>query len=236
MVLKDIQAKSIITGNTEIDRVLGRGLPSGSLTLLEGPAESGKSLLSQHFVHRTLTARLGVAYYTSEGNVKTVLSQMSSLDLDVTDYFLIDRLRVYALNLQGKVETEPSFDTLLEHIGELPDEIRLVVLDSLTSLFTRNDEDTIADFLEGCKQFCGTGRTLLVTVRNESLDNDKRERLRVICNAYLNLQSEETGEKTIMVLEVNKIRNTEPTSANIIGFVVEPFQGITAIPYTRKKE
>jgi archaellum biogenesis ATPase FlaH len=100
MVLEDIQTKSIITGNADIDGLLGRGFAIGSLALLEGPGESGKSLLAQHFAHHTLTTRTGVAYYTSEGNVKAFLSLMSSLDLDVTDYFLVDRLRIYSLNFQ----------------------------------------------------------------------------------------------------------------------------------------
>ncbi|MFQ6027756.1 MAG: ATPase domain-containing protein [Dehalococcoidia bacterium] len=236
MVLKDIGAKSLTTGIAAIDQVLGGGIALGSLMLLEGPPETGKSVLSQYFVHHTLVSRLGVAYYTSEGSIKGIMSQMSSLDLDVTDYFLSDRLRVYALTTEGKTNSDVSFATLLDHIERLPDSIKLIIIDSLTGLIARSDEEAVADFFSGCQQICGAGRTILAAVRTEDLEDSKRDRLRVICNAHLVFTNEQKGEKAIKVLEVAKIRNAAPESANTIGFDMEPGLGISTTPFTRAGE
>ena len=93
-----------------------------------------------------------------------------------------------------------------------------------------------ADFFEGCKQFCATGRALLVTLKSEGLEESTLERLRVIGNANLMLQTREVDDRPTMVLEVTKIRNAAPASASSLGFVVEPLQGITAVPLPRNKE
>ncbi len=85
----------ISTGSSEIDKKMGGGIPTGSLVLLEGQSDAGKSVLSQHFSHGALSAKMSVAYYTTENTVKSLMSQMASLDLDVTDFFLCDRMRVY---------------------------------------------------------------------------------------------------------------------------------------------
>ena len=57
-----------------------------SLILLEGQSDAGKSVLCQHFTHGALTARISMSYYTTENTVKSLVSQMSSLNLDITDF------------------------------------------------------------------------------------------------------------------------------------------------------
>ncbi len=97
------KSQIISTGSNEIDKKMGGGIPVGSLVLLEGQSDAGKSVLSQHFTHGALQSRMSMAYYSTENTVKSLMTQMSSLSLDVTDYFLCDRLRVYPLEI-GSVE------------------------------------------------------------------------------------------------------------------------------------
>ena len=94
-------AAAISTGNGEIDKKLGGGIPAGSLTLIEGQSDAGNSVLCQHFTHGALQAGLGVVYYTAENTVKSLLSQMSSLNLDVTDHYLVDQCSFYAIQVSG---------------------------------------------------------------------------------------------------------------------------------------
>ena len=75
----------VSTGSSEIDKKLGGGIPVGSLVLLEGQSDAGKSVVSEHFAHGSLTSRMSTAYYTTENTVKSLMTQMSSLNLDVTD-------------------------------------------------------------------------------------------------------------------------------------------------------
>ena len=90
---------TISTGKAEIDQQMGGGIPWGSLTLVEGKHGTGKSVFCQHLVHSTLGAGKAVAFYSSETGSPSLISQMSSLGLDVLDYFLLDKLRVFPLEL-----------------------------------------------------------------------------------------------------------------------------------------
>ena len=126
----------ISTGSSEIDKKMGGGIPTGSLVLLEGQSDAGKSVLSQHFSHGALSAKMSVAYYTTENTVKSLMSQMASLDLDVTDFFLCDRMRVYPLDTSSLEDdhSKLAFQILIDHLKQLPERFQLAIVDSLTGL------------------------------------------------------------------------------------------------------
>ena len=146
---------TITTGSAEIDKKLGGGIPGGSLTLIEGQSDAGKSVLCQHLVHGSLLSGLGVAYYTAENTVKSLVTQMASLSLDVLDHFLIDRLRIYPVNMSSKgLAPEIVFSRLTQHIGLLPDGMQMVVLDSITNVVSHSGEGSIIDFFTACKRLC----------------------------------------------------------------------------------
>ncbi|MDP2931358.1 MAG: ATPase domain-containing protein [Chloroflexota bacterium] len=76
----------ILTGVREVDEKLGGGIPLGSLGLIEGEPDTGKSVLSQHFTYGALTSvQTSVAYYTTENTVKSLIAQMDSLSLYTLD-------------------------------------------------------------------------------------------------------------------------------------------------------
>ena len=60
---------SISTGNGEVDKKLGGGIPIGSLSLIEGQSDAGKSVLSQHLTFGSLSSEIRVAYYTTENEL-----------------------------------------------------------------------------------------------------------------------------------------------------------------------
>ena len=112
----------ISTGSREIDKKMGGGIPAGSLVLLEGQSDAGKSVLCQHFSHGALSALMSSVYYTTENTVKSLVSQMSSLNLDITDYFLCDRMRIYPLEISSSDQDDSgrSFQILVDHLDSLP--------------------------------------------------------------------------------------------------------------------
>ena len=106
MANSDKKKEFIVTGVSEVDEKLGGGIPLGSLCLVEGHSDAGKSVLCQHLTNGTLiNGEISVAYYTTENNVRSLISQMDSLAMQVMDHFLADRLRIYPLvfhsNMQG---------------------------------------------------------------------------------------------------------------------------------------
>ncbi len=63
MAIADLGTKVISTGNKEIDKKLGGGIPLGSLVLMEGQSDAGKSVVCQHFTYGALISNLNTAYY-----------------------------------------------------------------------------------------------------------------------------------------------------------------------------
>ena len=80
------RVKVISTGNVEIDKKLGGGIPVGSMTLIEGESDSGKSVLCQQLIWGSLYDGFQVTLYTTENTVKSFVRQMDSLSLGISDF------------------------------------------------------------------------------------------------------------------------------------------------------
>ena len=236
MVMATEVITTITTGSSEIDKKLGGGIPIGSLTLIEGMSDAGKSVLCQHLCHGALGSDVGVVYYTTENTVKSLLTQMASLSLDVTDHFLVDRLRIYPLAISSKeTDTEGIFLKLAAHIATLPESFKVILVDSVTNIITHSKEASIIDFFISCKELCDEGRTVFMVVHSYGFDEATLIRVRSLCDAHLKLRLEEVGERLIKVMEASKVRNAERTTGNIISFEVEPGMGMRIIPVTKAK-
>ncbi len=85
----------ITTGNSEIDKKLGGGIPPGCLILVEGESDAGKSVLCQQIMHGSLSEGMRGVLYTSEDTTGGFVRQMQSLSLDILDFYLLARLNVY---------------------------------------------------------------------------------------------------------------------------------------------
>ena len=227
----------ISTGSNEIDKKLGGGIPVGSLVLLEGQSDAGKSVVSQHFTHGALNNRMSMAYYTTENTVKSLMTQMSSLNLDVTDYFLCDRMRVFPLEVSSVKESDAgqAFQMLIDHFDALPVRFKLTIVDSLTALVTHGEDRAIIDFFAACKRLCDQGRTIVLVVHSYAFEDKMLIRIRSLCDAHLVLRMEQVGERLVKIMEVAKVRNADQSTGNIISFDVEPGMGMKIIPISKAK-
>ena len=84
----------ISTGNVEIDKKMGGGIPSNSMTLIDGQSDAGKSVLAQQMIWGSLNADRKTVLYTTENTVKSFVKQMASLSLDISRHLLRRRLKV----------------------------------------------------------------------------------------------------------------------------------------------
>jgi flagellar protein FlaH len=228
--------RTISTANVEIDKKMGGGIPLGSLTLIEGQSDAGKSVLCQQLAYGALLSDVGVGYYTAENTVKSLLTSMSSLGLDVTDHFLVDRLRIYPLKIATReINTDYIFTRIEKHIETLPEAFKVIIVDSLTNVVTHSQESNIIDFFINCKELCDQGRTMMLVVHSYAFDETMLIRIRSLCDAHLKLRLEEVGDRLIKMMEVSKVRNAERTTGNIISFEVEPGLGMRIIPISKAK-
>lgn len=138
-VLSDLKEEKemlefISSGNLEIDRKLEGGVPVGSLCLLEGGNDSGKSIFLQQIMWGALNQDKRVLALTTEKTSKEVLNQMESLKQGISDYFIIGRARIFEINASYIEEkphlSESLLQVLLECIQRCEEE--LILIDSLT--------------------------------------------------------------------------------------------------------
>ena len=224
------QDKIISTGSEEIDRCIGGGIPYGTLMLIEGGEASGKSTLVQQFLWGALISEEDVALYTTENTVRSLLRQMDSLGLNVTDYFLTNHLRIHPISVSlDSVEPDVLFKTLSEHMGAQRN-CRATIIDSLTTFVSRAGGDQILDFFNRCKSLCDAGQVVICTVHDGAFDNDILTRVRSVCDAYLRLQTTRTGSKLVKTIEVAKIKGGDSNTGNISAFDIEPGLGIRIVP------
>jgi len=161
------ERKDVLTsGNSEIDKRLGGGIPLKTLTLIEGENDTGKSVLCQQFAYGSLISGHNVAYYTTENTQRSLLSQMESLGLDVSDFFAWGYLRIFPIHLEGIEWSADQMRKILKlltaHIKKEREDV--VIIDSLTMFTTYSTEDDILEFLTKLKNICDAGKTILITL------------------------------------------------------------------------
>ena len=76
-VQKEAKKDVISTGHGEIDKKLGGGIPVGSLTLVEGQSDAGKSVLCQQMIWGSLKDDFKVILFTTENTVKRITLKSS---------------------------------------------------------------------------------------------------------------------------------------------------------------
>jgi flagellar protein FlaH len=228
--------KNIIsTGHPEIDKKLGGGIPIGSLTLIEGQSDAGKSVLCQQMMWGSLAGGFKVLLFTTENTVKSLVTQMESLGLGILDHLLLGRLKIFYMKPSViKVDPVSSFDKILATTDEYS-AYKLVVIDSLTPLVSGSDDTKILSYFEHCKSICDQGRTIMNVTHTYALDNDTLVRVRSACDAHLKLTIEKVGDKLVKSLEVAKVRGATQNTGNVVAFEVEPEVGMKIMPISRAK-
>jgi archaeal flagellar protein FlaH len=229
--------ETIVTGVSEVDEKLGGGIPPGSLCLIEGHSDAGKSVLCQHLTNGTLiSGEISVAYYTTENNVRSLISQMESLNMNVLDHFLADRLRIYPLTFKSGMQGgQKPFYVLTHHFTNLPQEFKLIIVDSITLLVAHSNPVAIIDFFSRCKGLCDQGRTIIVVAHSYAFEEDMLSRTRSLCDARFRMRLEQVGDSMIKLMEVLKVRGAERPTGDVVSFNIEPRIGMRIIPLAKAR-
>lgn len=227
--------KTISAHNTELDSRMGGGLPVGSLTLIEGGSGSGKSVLSQQIMWGALQDGFIVSLFSSENGVKSLIPQMKSIDLDIFDFLLMGKFKIYPMELSHL--GEKAVETLVQSMQKEGTMGRnMIVVDSFTSaIIHTSNQQSILSFFEECKRLCTKGITVLVTMHAETMDSDMIGSIRSMCDGHVVLRSAQDGQKLVKTLEVAKIRGASSVTGSIFGFDVEPGWGMRVIPISKAR-
>jgi archaeal flagellar protein FlaH len=232
---EDTEKSIISTGHPEIDKKMGGGIPIGSLTLIEGQSDAGKSVVCQQLMWGSLAGGVRVLLFTTENTVKSLVSQMESLGQGILDHILLGRLKVYYMKpSQVKLFPATTFDKILA-VTEKYTRYPLIIVDSLTPIISGSEDMKILNYLERCKIICDQGRTIMNVMHTYALDNDTLIRVRSACDAHLKLTIEKVGDKLVKSLEVAKVRGATQNTGNVVAFEVEPEIGMKIMPISRAK-
>lgn len=232
---KAINKTIISTGQAEIDKRLGGGLPIGSLTLIEGESDAGKSVLCQQMIWGSLNDGYNSMLFTTENTIRSLVTQMESLGLGILDYLLLGRLKIYMIkqsNIQN--QANETFTTILDTIGKYKQH-QLVVIDALSPILPIATDVEVLHYIERCKHFCDEGRTIINVTHSYALDSGVMVRVRSASDAHLRLMIEKVGDKLVKTLEVAKVRGAVHTTGNVITFDVEPEVGMKIMPLSKAK-
>jgi flagellar protein FlaH len=209
---------------------MGGGIPIGSLTLIEGDSHSGKSVLAQQMIWGSLHDGFRLSLFTSENTVKSLMRQMQSLSIDVLGFLLLQKLRVYPMQvarLRGK-----ALPALYRAVRK-ERERDMVFVDALTPCIVHTPVDEILGFFEDCKRLCADGKTIVVIIHSHAVSHDLLVRIQSLCDAHVRLRTEEVGEKLIKTMEIAKVRGATKATGNIASFEIEPGWGMKIIPISR---
>ena len=224
--------RMISTGNDELDKKIGGGIPLRSLSLVEGQPDSGKSVLTQQMVWGSLKKGCSAVVFTTENTVKSLVTQMESLNLDIMDYLLLSRLWIYPIDTK---KTRRSLSAgLLPMLESYANKgIDVAIIDSLTYYVTHATMEEVLSFFEECKRLSNKGMGIICVAHSYAFDENAMVRLGSMCDAHMRLRIETMGSKMIKILEVAKVRGADLNTGNIISFDVEPHWGIRVIPYCK---
>ena len=228
-------AKAVLsTGNMEIDKRMANGLPLHSLNLIEGANDTGKSVLTQQIVWGGLNQGFTFSLYTTENTVKSLMSQMESLALDISDRFAWGYLKIYPIHVEGvKMNaglTKDFLKRLMDHIKLSKDDV--IVVDSFTVFTISSSQEDIFNFFAECKSECDGGKTILITLHQYAFDEDTLIRIRSIADGHIKLKVETVGDRNVNMMEVSKIRGASKASGNVVSFEVQPGYGMKIIPFS----
>lgn len=223
----------LTSGNSEIDKKIGGGLPPNSLTLIEGQPDAGKSVIVQQFIWGCLQTCKRITLYTTENTTVSLLRQMRSLSLDVDDFFLMGWLDIYPVPNSFSDDAQALYTDFLHHIADKKSDV--VFIDALTAFVSHASEKQTLDFFSRAKEVCDAGISLVVTLHSYALTEQMLTRLSSICDAHLRLRVEDLGTQLVKVIEVSKVRGATKTTGNVVSFDVEPNFGMKIIPITKAK-
>ena len=228
----------IRTGYSPLDDKLGGGITMGTLAMVEGDAQTGKSILSQQTTYAALREGYDVAYFNSEHTPQTYVGQLDSIGKDVLTYYQRGHLELYPLegsaaDWDAKLCEDPErlLSFVAMEVERLPNRVKVVVLDSVTNLCIHSRDKVILNFFSGCSRICSTqGRTMVVTVRTYALDERIRSRVQALCETNIHIQAEEFAGRSTKMLQVVRSDNGVPELSNLIAFEVVPGIGMRSAP------
>jgi archaellum biogenesis ATPase FlaH len=233
-----------MNGVSDIAEAVGGGIREGSLVIVEGGPETGKSVMCQHIAYGVLQSRsCAVAYYSTEHGAEALSEQIESMGMDVRHDLVNDRLRIYKMGSTDVLrDAQKALQLIIDHVREMPPRFKLVVIDTPSPFMSRVDTIVKLEFLHSCKELCEPDRSLIVALGSHVFEEKSLSRAVSVSDYFLKLKSQEVviagghiDKRIIKVLEVTKLAGAERRWPTGLQFEIRPGVGIQMLPFIQVK-
>lgn len=234
-----IVGKSFKSHNSELDRKIGH-IRFPAIFLIEGPNNSGKSVIAQQYIYGALQSGYKAYYITTESSSKQLIDNMENLSFDVRYQFLNGNLKIiefHVKELNWHKEVAGTFlNLLVRTIKNNVSNFDIFAIDSLTYIATYASEEDLLSFFTNMRNIVDEyDKVLMVTVHPHAFNQEMMLRIRSICDVHFILSIKEVGDKIVRLLQVPKIKGAVKSVSIVLSFEVDPAFGIKVLPISQAR-
>ena len=225
---------TVSTGNEEVDRQFGGGLPMPSLILVEGDHGTGKSAVAAQFMKGMLDAGKKVLFITTESSIREYIEKMKLITYDFRKSFIQNKLSILPVNVDGVTWSEKLSAQLLPVIGRYMSvnakKYDAAVVDSLSALTMHASPSATLDFFTKCKSFVTGGMGVIMTMHPKAVPEHVALRIRSTCDGYMRITPTTIAGRSVKVMEVVKLIGAASQVSSQFSFDVDQSFGIKIVP------
>jgi len=220
---------------SNLEKAMDGGFRVGTLSLIEGPGATGKSVMCQYVASGALGEGLSVGYFTSQHTPRSLEAQASSIGMDWSKSMESERLVVYPLPppVTGQ-DSAALFTELALDMERAQTKHEVLIVDAITNLASSSQGQTIIGFFTTCKRLTNMGLTILLVTHSVAFNTDLLIRAASLCETHLTLRTGKIRDKVILVVKVTKLDDVILNN-NEVSFEIEAGRGISIIPYSSAK-
>jgi len=223
----------IKSNNDEFDEQFGGGIPTPTLTLIEGDHGTGKSAICALLINGLLKANKKVLCIT-DNTVREYIDKMKSITYDFSKPFIENRLSILPLHVYGRTwsKNQSGFllPALMECIQNSIDSCDCIVIDSLSLLTIYSDPGKILDFFTFCKHMVTNGMMIIVTIHPDDLPTHISRSVKGSSDVFLQLGFDSLGSKQINTVKIVKLLGAKSKPESNFAFEVDMIFGIKILP------
>ena len=223
----------ISTGNEEIDRQFGGGIPSPSLVFIEGEHGTGKSAISAQIMSGLLASKKSLLCVI-ENTVKQHIQKMKSITFNFSKPFVRSQLIFVPMYVRNAKWNDKNAERILpaikEFILEKIDKVDGIVIDSISPMATNSKNESVLDFLSFCKEIVAKGKTVIITSHSSDFPKATNTSIIGTADVYIKLGTVVVGDKEVKTLKIIKLLGAVDTPVSGFAFEVDLIFGIKIVP------
>jgi flagellar protein FlaH len=231
--------KTQTSNHAKFKEMIGGNFLPGSTILITGNPGSGKSVLSQFLIYQFLKEGKACLFVTYDELPSEIKKHLRSLNLDETKFeqerafSIIDCYspRVKTAN-PGKYYVEQPFSltdlsiTISTALEDIPEKTKVLVIDSITALFTKLDFPKVIRFIQDrSAKIKANGDIFIFALGKEIIDSSFTNRLEEAVDGIIELEFTEMQGKMTRRMRIKKLRGQNHLE-EWVNFTIDHNKGI----------